>query len=72
MLTSKAILARRLLLGAGNEFGEQAGHLLIVSKSLYGLTSSGVRWNETLGMYKEMKYDRLQSPSLTNISPNVQ
>ena len=39
----------KIVVRAGNEFGEQAGHLLIVSKSLYGLTSSGVRWNETLG-----------------------
>ena len=40
---------KKIVVRAGNEFGEQAGHLLIVSKSLYGLTSSGVRWNETLG-----------------------
>jgi Reverse transcriptase (RNA-dependent DNA polymerase) len=29
---------------AGPEFGEREGHILIVSKALYGLQSSGARW----------------------------
>ena len=31
---------------AGSEFGELAGHLLIIIKALYGLRSSGARWHE--------------------------
>ena len=39
----------KIVVRAGKEFGDQADHLLIVSKSLYGLISSGIRWNKTLG-----------------------
>ena len=39
----------RLYVKAGKEFGDQEGHLLIVSRSLYGLRTLGVRWSETLG-----------------------
>jgi hypothetical protein len=31
---------------AGPEFGELAGHTLIIVKALYGLRSSGLRWHE--------------------------
>jgi Reverse transcriptase (RNA-dependent DNA polymerase) len=31
---------------AGPEFGEQQGHILIITKALYGLKSSGFRWRE--------------------------
>jgi hypothetical protein len=31
---------------AGPEFGDLAGHILIVNKALYGLRSSGLRWHE--------------------------
>ena len=31
---------------AGPEFGELEGHVLIISKALYGLKSSGLRWHE--------------------------
>ena len=31
---------------AGGEFGEREGHTLIISKALYGLKSSGLRWHE--------------------------
>ncbi len=33
---------------AGSEFGDRAGHVLIISKALYGLKSSGLRWSERL------------------------
>ena len=36
----------RLYIIAGPEFGEQAGHILIIHKALYGLRSSGLRWHE--------------------------
>ena len=38
-----------LWLIAPPEFGPQACHLLIVNKALYGLRSSGQRFNELLG-----------------------
>ena len=31
---------------AGPEFGELEGHMLIISKALYGLWSSRLRWHE--------------------------
>jgi hypothetical protein len=30
----------------GPEFGEREGHILIISKALYGLHSSGARWHD--------------------------
>jgi len=33
---------------AGSEFGDHDGHVLIVSKALCGLHSSGLRWSERL------------------------
>jgi hypothetical protein len=33
---------------AGPEFGDREGHTLIISKALYGLHSSGLRWSERL------------------------
>ena len=38
----------KLVVRAGKEFGDQSGNLLIVSKSLYGLISSGLRFNGVL------------------------
>jgi len=31
---------------AGKEFGSRAGHTLIISRALYGLKSSGLRWHQ--------------------------
>ena len=33
---------------AGPEFGDREGHTLVISKALYGLKSSGLRWSERL------------------------
>ena len=42
---------------AGPEFGDRAGHVLIVSKALYGLKSSGLRWSERCAdCLREMGY----------------
>jgi hypothetical protein len=30
----------------GPEFGDREGHILIINKALYGLRSSGARWND--------------------------
>jgi Reverse transcriptase (RNA-dependent DNA polymerase) len=38
----------KLTITAGPEFGELAGHTLIIVKALYGLRSSGARWHELL------------------------
>jgi hypothetical protein len=35
-----------LLLPDLSEFGDLAGHILIINKALYGLCSSGLRWHE--------------------------
>ena len=44
----EAYTTEKLVIRAGKEFGEQAGHRLIVSKSLYGLMSSNLRFNKLL------------------------
>ena len=42
---------------AGPEFGELEGHTLIISKALYGLNSSGLRWSEKLSdVLREMGF----------------
>jgi hypothetical protein len=33
---------------AGPEFGERAGHTLVIYKALYGLRTSGATWGEKL------------------------
>ena len=44
----EAYTKEKIVIRAGKEFGDQAGHLLIVSKCLYGLFSSSLRFNEML------------------------
>ena len=46
MHTSRRILTKKIYIIAGAEFGERAGHTLVISKALYGLKSSGKRWWE--------------------------
>ena len=38
----EAYTSQKLVIQAGKEFGDQEGHLLIISKALYGLCSSGL------------------------------
>ena len=38
----------KVYITAGPEFGDRAGHTLIIVKALYGLKSSGLRWHERL------------------------
>ena len=45
----EAYTSEKVVIRAGKEFGDQEGHLLIISKALYGLISSGLRFNELLG-----------------------
>ena len=44
----EAYTTEKLVIRAGKEFGDLENHLLIVSKSLYGLRSSGLQFNELL------------------------
>ena len=42
---------------AGPEFGKRQGHTLVISKALYGLRSSGLRWHEKLSIIlKKMRF----------------
>ena len=34
----------------GPEFGNREGHLMVISRALYGLRSSGLRWHEKLSL----------------------
>ena len=36
----------KLYIIAGSEFGDRAGHTLIIHKALYGLRTSGLRWHQ--------------------------
>jgi hypothetical protein len=40
--------SERVYIVAGPEFGQRKDHLLIISKALYGLKSSGQRWHDRL------------------------
>jgi hypothetical protein len=42
----EAYTSEKVCIIAGGEFGELAGHLLVIIKALYGLKSSGLRWSE--------------------------
>jgi Reverse transcriptase (RNA-dependent DNA polymerase) len=36
---------------AGPKFGKREGHILVISKALYGLQSSGARWHDRFADY---------------------
>ena len=42
----EAYTSEKFYIIAGPEFGELEGHILVVSKALYGLQSSGARWHD--------------------------
>jgi hypothetical protein len=42
----EAYTAEELFIVAGPEFGELEGHMLIISKALYGLRTSRLHWHE--------------------------
>jgi hypothetical protein len=42
----EAYMAEKLYIVAGPEFGELKGHMLIISKELYGLITSGLNWHK--------------------------
>jgi hypothetical protein len=42
----EAYMLEKVCIKAGKEFGELEGHTLLISKALYGLGSSGLRWHE--------------------------
>ena len=44
----EAKTSEMVYIGAGQEFGDKEGNTLIIYKSLYGLRSSGARWDENL------------------------
>jgi Reverse transcriptase (RNA-dependent DNA polymerase) len=44
----KAYMTEKVYVIAGPEFGEREGHILIISKALYGLRSSGARWHDRI------------------------
>ena len=44
----ESYIKEKVYIKAGAEFGDRAGHYLVISKALYGLKSSGLRWHERL------------------------
>jgi Reverse transcriptase (RNA-dependent DNA polymerase) len=42
----EAYTTEKVYIIAGPEFGEREGHILEISKALYGLCSSGARWHD--------------------------
>jgi Reverse transcriptase (RNA-dependent DNA polymerase) len=42
----EAYTTEKVYIIAGPEFGEREGHILVISKALYGLNSSGARWHD--------------------------
>ncbi len=53
----EAYTKEKVYVVAGPEFGELEGHVLVISRALYGLCSSGKRWHERLAdCLREMKF----------------
>ncbi|MEL7196406.1 MAG: reverse transcriptase domain-containing protein, partial [Bacteroidota bacterium] len=44
----EAYTSEKLYVIAGPEFGDHEGHIMVVSRALYGLRTSGARWHERL------------------------
>ncbi|KAL7575360.1 hypothetical protein ACA910_001874 [Epithemia clementina (nom. ined.)] len=44
----EAFTEEKIFRVAGPEFGNRKGHILIISKALYGLRTSGARWHDKL------------------------
>ena len=42
----EAMTSEKVYIIAGPEFGELEGHILVISRALYGLRSSGARWHD--------------------------
>jgi hypothetical protein len=42
----EALTSELVYINAGPEFKELEGHILLISKELYGLRSSGARWHD--------------------------
>jgi hypothetical protein len=42
----EAMTSEKVYIIAGPEFGELEGHILVISKALYGLRTSGARWHD--------------------------
>jgi hypothetical protein len=42
----EALTKEKVYMVAGPEFGDLAGHTLLIFKALYGLRSSGLCWNQ--------------------------
>jgi Reverse transcriptase (RNA-dependent DNA polymerase) len=42
----EAYTSEKVYIVAGPEFGDREGHILVISKALYGLRRSGARWND--------------------------
>ena len=54
----EAYTAEKLFIVSGPEFGELEGHMLIISKALYGLRTSGLRWHERFSQcLREMGFE---------------
>jgi hypothetical protein len=53
----KSSTNEKVYIVAEPEFGDRAGHMLVISKALYGLKSNGLRWSERfLDVLYEMKF----------------
>lgn len=60
----EAYTSEKVCIIAGPEFGELAGHLLIIVKALYGLKSSGLRWYERFAIVlREMGFFQSKADS---------
>jgi hypothetical protein len=54
----EAYTAEKLFIAIGPEFGKLEGHMLIISKALYGLRTSGLRWHERFSQcLREMGFE---------------
>ena len=61
----------KLVIVAGPEFGPLEGHLLRISKALYGLRTSGLHWHERFaGVLKELGFKSCKAEPDIWMRPN--
>ena len=67
----EAYTSERVCIEAGPEFGELVGHILIISKALYGLRTSSAQWGDRLAdVMRELGFTQCKAEPYIWMRPN--
>ena len=67
----EAYTSERVYIEAGPEFGELAGHILLISKALYGLRTSSAQWGDRLAdVMRELGFTQCKAEPYIWMRPN--